>query len=427
MPTLLPRTLARTIERATQSFPVLLLTGPRQVGKTTVLEQCAGPERRRVTLDDLDARDLAQHDPALFLQRYPPPLLIDEVQYAPQLFSAIKLLVDRSQMPGQFWLTGSQKFHLMQGVSESLAGRVAILDLLGLSAAECAGHAKEATPFLPSPDWIERIERIDHRSESASTGLLDLYRRIWRGSFPRLALDERISHNLFFSSYLQTYVQRDVQALARVGDTGAFLRLVRAAAVRTGQLLNYADLARDVDIDQKTVKAWLGILEGAGLVYLLPPWHSNLTKRLVKTPKLYFLDTGLCAYLAQWTTPEALEAGAMSGAILETYAVAEVLKSYWHNGEAVQLFFYRDRDGREIDLLIERDQRLYPIEIKKTATPSQHASRSFSLVESLGRVCGHGAVLCLKQTPAALSASVTAIPISALGAPSAPGPSGVGR
>ncbi len=405
-----PRTLAATIQRVSDHFPVLLLTGPRQVGKTTLLEQCAAPGRRLVTLDDLDQRDLARHDPALFLQRHPAPLIIDEVQYAPELFSAIKIAVDRSKEPGQFWLTGSQKFHLMQGITESLAGRVAILDLLGLSRAEIHGHAELSQPFLPARDWIERPPADPVRP----LALLDLYRAIWRGGYPRIALDEDMPRDIFFSSYLQTYVQRDVRGLARVGDELAFLRFVRAAAARTAQLLNYADLARDLDLDQKTVKAWLGILETSGLVYLLPPWHSNLTKRLVKTPKLYFLDTGLAAYLTQWTSPESLEAGAMSGAILETFVLGEILKSYWHHGLAVNLFFYRDRDGHEIDLLIEQDQCLYPIEIKKTATPSRTAARGFHLLSRLGLPVGPGAVLCLKETAVPLSAELMAIPIASL-------------
>jgi hypothetical protein len=403
----LPRTLAATIRQVSASFPVLLLTGPRQVGKSTLLAACGGPERGLVTLDDLDARDLANRDPALFLQRYPPPLLIDEIQHAPPLFAAIKLAVDRTRAPGVFWLTGSQKFHLMRGVTESLAGRVAVLDLLGLSQAEIAGQAAEARPFLPTPDWLSKARG---RAPGPAT-LSELYTAIWRGGFPQLVLDKNLSRDIFLGSYLQTYIQRDVRDLARVGDELAFQRLVRAAAARTGQLINYADLARDCDIDQKTAKAWLSILATSGLIHLLPPWHSNLTSRLVKTPKLYFLDTGLCAYLTRWSSPESLEAGAMSGAILETYVVAEILKSYWHQGQPAPLWFYRDRDGLEVDLLIEQDGRLYPVEIKKTATPSRGAARSAGALTRLGMPLGPGAVLCLRDTDLPLSAELTAIPI----------------
>lgn len=401
------RTLAATIRQVSRSFPVVLLTGPRQVGKTTLLAACTDQPRSYVTLDDLDERELARHDPTLFLQRHAPPVTIDEVQYAPQLFSAIKIAVDRTRSPGLFWLTGSQKFHLMQGITESLAGRVAILDLLGLSQAELAGQADGARPFLPTPEWVVAARG---RGGVPPT-LLDLYYAIWRGGLPQMALDPNTPRDIFYSSYLQTYVQRDVRSLARVGDASAFLRFVRASAARTGQLLNLADLARDCDVDQKTAKSWLSILETSGLVYLLPPWNSNLTKRLVKTPKLYFLDTGLCAYLTSWTSHQALEAGAMSGAILETHALAEVLKGYWHNGRTATLYFYRDRDMKEVDLLIEQDDRLYPVEIKKTATPSRAAAASFSALGRLGRDLGEGAVLCLRETDIPLSAGVTAIPV----------------
>jgi hypothetical protein len=407
MPPFVARTLTATLRRVSTSFPVVLVTGPRQVGKTTLLEACAEPGRGYVTLDDLDARDLANRDPPLFLQRYPPPVVIDEVQYAPQLFGAIKLAVDRAREPGLFWLTGSQKFHLMQGITESLAGRVAVLDLLGLSQAELAGQATQSRPFVPTDAWLAAARS---RPGGPRT-LIDLYEAVWRGGFPQLALSPSTPRDIFFGSYLQTYIQRDVRSLARVGDELAFQRFVRAAAARTGQLLNFADLARDVDVDQKTAKAWLSVLETSGLVYLLPPWHSNLTKRLVKTPKLYFLDTGLCAYLTRWTSPQSLEAGAMSGAILETHVVAEVLKGYWHNGRTPNLYFYRDRDGNEIDLLIEQDNRLYPAEIKKSATPSRSATRGFGVLEKLGLEIGEGAVLCLRETDLPLSADLTAIPI----------------
>lgn len=404
------RTLAPTVKTASDAFPVLLITGPRQVGKTTLLEQCANDGRGYVTLDDLEQRELAQNDPALFLQAHKPPVIIDEVQYAPQLFSAIKIAVDKAKQPGMFWLTGSQKFHLMEGITETLAGRVAILDLLGLSHAEILGRADTVQPFLPSTDWLE------HARTNAGQPLLlmDVYRAIWCGSFPKVALDDTTPRDIFYNSYVQTYIQRDVRTLARVGDELAFQRFLRATAARTGQLINYADLARDVDVDQKTVKSWLSILETSGLVYLLQPYHSNVTNRLIKTPKLYFLDTGLCSYLTQWSTPEALEAGAMSGAILETYMMAEILKSYWHNGQSAHFYFYRDRDQKEIDLLIDRDNMLFPVEFKKSAAPSQQLSGSFFALEKLGRTIGKGAVVCLKETDVPLSREVTAIPVGYL-------------
>ena len=404
------RTLATTIIRASTVFPVHLLTGPRQVGKTTLLETCAKENLTFVSLDDLEQRALAQSDPALFLQTHKPPVMIDEVQYAPILFSLIKKIVDKDKRPGLFWLTGSQKFHLMAGVSETLAGRVAILDLLGLSQAEINNRADSVMPFLPTMEWIENARQQMHNPMD----LMDVYTAIWRGSFPKLVTSDDVFRDVFFNSYVQTYIQRDVRALARVGDEMAFMRFLRVAAARTGQLINYANMAQDVDVDVKTVKSWLSILEASGLVYLLQPYHNNVTSRMIKTPKLYFLDTGLCAYLTQWTTPQALEAGAMSGPILETYMLTEILKSYWHNGKTPSLYFYRDRDQREIDLLIEQDGMLYPVEFKKSASPSLNAGKHFFVLEKLGQPIGAGAVLCLKDTDVPLSRTVMVIPVGYL-------------
>ncbi|MEB4589859.1 ATP-binding protein [Candidatus Thiothrix sp. Deng01] len=399
------RTLQKTVRQASSVFPVLLLTGARQVGKTTLLESCAETERRYVTLDDPEQAALARSDPALFFQRHPPPVTVDEIQYAPELFRAIKLLADKAKQPGMFWLTGSQKFHLMQGITESLAGRVAVLDLLGLSQAETDGRADTAKPFLPTSEWLQQA-----RQQAAKLPLLEVYRRIWRGSYPKAALDDNMPRDLFYNAYIQTYLQRDVRDLTRVGDERAFLQFLRAAAARTGQLLNYADLARDVDIDQKTAKAWLSILETSGIIYLLQPYHSNVSKRLLKTPKLYFLDTGLCAYLTQWSSPETLEAGAMSDAILETWLLVEILKNWWHNGQTPAVYFYRDKEQREIDLLIERDNTLYPVEFKKTASPTLSAAKHFAVLEKLGLPAGHGAVICLRETDVPLSREVDAVP-----------------
>ena len=404
------RTLTQTIERVSASFPVLLVTGARQVGKTTLLENCAEKNRSYVTLDDLEQRGLAQNDPALFFQLHKPPVTIDEIQYAPQLMGQIKILADKEKQAGMFWLTGSQKFHLMKGITETLAGRVAIIDLLGLSQAEIENRANKSRPFLPTQEWIKQAGRDANTPKL----LMDVYSNIWRGSYPKVIVDKNMPHDIFYSSYVQTYIQRDVRDLTRVGNEQTFHRFLRATAARTGQLLNYANLARDVDIDQKTVKSWLSILETSGIVYLLQPYHSNLTKRLVKTPKLYFLDTGLCAYLTQWSTAEALEAGAMSGAILETYILTEIIKSYWHNGLAPYLYFYRDKDQKEVDLIIENNNMLYPVEFKKTASPGRNASKHFPVLEKLANPVGHGAVICLRETGIPLSKKVDAIPISYL-------------
>ena len=403
------RTLEAYIKKATSQFPVILVTGARQVGKTTLLQRAGGNSLTYVTLDDPMVLSLARDDPALFMQRFPPPVLIDEIQYAPGLLPYIKMTVDRDRRPNQFWLTGSQPFHLMQGASESLAGRVAVIQLLGLSRRELLGQADGPPPFLPTP------QEITARSQSGGTLYLhELFRLIWRGGFPAIALDEALDRELFFGSYVQAYLQRDVRDLARVGDELAFLRFLRAAAARTGQLLNLSELARDADVAPNTAKHWLSILQGSGLIYLLEPYHANVTKRLIKTPKLYFLDTGLCAYLTGWSSPETLEAGAMSGAILETWIMTELLKSYWHHGRQAPFYFYRDKDQKEIDLLIAQDGMLYPLEFKKTASPGKSTVRHFSVLEKLNVPVGPGGVICLVERALPLGRNVQSIPVAVL-------------
>jgi len=404
---MVPRTLARTIQSASETFPVILLTGPRQVGKTTLLEALAKKTRRYVTLDDIDQRSLAKTDPALFLQTHTPPITIDEVQYAPELFPFIKMHVDRHKKAGDFWLTGSQQFRLMKGVQETLAGRVAIIDLLGLSHPEMIGRADESIPFVPSGTWLNRIRK----SPRKICTMMDMYTAIWNGSFPRLFTDNFKNRELYYRSYIKTYIERDVKDSYQINNDIAFYNFIRAAAARTGQLLNYADMARDVAIDAKTAKSWLSILERSGLVRLLEPYYNNTTKRIIKTPKLYFLDTGLCAYLTGWDSPKTLEAGALSGAILETYAYSEIIKSYWHNGKEPAIYFYRDNDQKEIDFVIEADGMLHPIEVKKTATPSLTDSRSFSVLKGLKKDIGNGAILCFRQEMLPLSKDIIAVPV----------------
>lgn len=405
------RTLAKAVKEINHTFRVLLLTGPRQVGKTTLLELCADEDRNYVTLDDFEARQMAQNDPGLFIQTYKPPLIIDEVQYAPQLFSYIKIMVDREKKNGMYWLTGSQKFHLMKGITESLAGRVAIIDLLGLSQAELEGRADLVEPFMPTPEWIERARANLKRPLS----LTDVYDRIWRGAFPHVNEENGADRDRFYRSYVQTYIQRDVKDILNISDENAFHNFLVAVAARTGQMLNFSDLSRDVGISSKTAKSWLSILETSGLVYILHPYYNNLTKRLVtSTPKVYFLDTGLCTYLTKWPDAASLEAGAMSGAILETYLFAEILKSYWHNGKEPHFYYYRDKDQNEIDLVLETGDTLYPVEFKKTGTPSLTASKHFHHLGKLGKKVGHGAVICFVEKDVPLSREVTAVPVGYL-------------
>ncbi len=400
----MPRTLEAFLEKATKQFPVLMVTGARQVGKTTLLQHLAGQKRQYVSLDNPLILNLAKDDPALFFQRYQPPILIDEIQYAPELLPYIKMAVDEDRTPGRFWLTGSQQFHLMRDVSESLAGRVGIVNLLGLSRGEIGEQGKREKPFLPT-------KGKQAKKDPTPLTLPELYDLIWRGSFPAVALDQNVDRNLFYSSYIQTYIQRDVRDLTKVGDEMAFLRFLRACAARTGQLLNMTDMARDADIAVNTAKNWLSILQASGVVYLLEPYHTNVTKRLVKTPKLYMLDTGLCAYLTEWSSPKTLEAGAMSGTILETWVLVELLKGYWHNGLQAPFYYYRDKDQKEVDLLIVQDGTIFPVEIKKTASPGKKDVRHFQVLDRLNLPVGDGAIICLATESLPLTEAVWSVPV----------------
>jgi len=394
---------------ASEQFPVLLLTGPRQSGKTTLLQHLCEEERLYVSLDDPTLRSLAKEDPPLFLERFRPPVLIDEVQYAPELFSYLKMHVDSEQTPGAFWLTGSQQFQMMKGITESLAGRVAIVNLLGFSLREAQERSCDLQPFLPKSEIIEERTRT-----AASDNLAKIYRNIWNGSMPGLLSGRIKDRSLFYSSYLQTYLQRDVRDLAQVGNQESFLRFVKACAARTGLMLNLSELARDVDITPATAKSWLSILTASFQVSLLHPYHSNVTKRLVKMPKLYFLDTGLCAFLTEWTTPETLSAGAMAGSLLETYVVAEILKSWWHRMQTPHIYYYRDKDGKEIDLLFVQDGTFHPLEIKRSATPRRDWVRHFGTLDRFREGTGEGAVVCLTKSPLPLTARSQAIPVGLL-------------
>lgn len=400
------RALEDRLLEVSDQFPVVLVTGPRQVGKTTLLRRLCRKGRRYASLDDLTLRSLANEDPVLFLQRFPPPVLLDEIQYAPNLLPYIKMEVDRSQERGGFWLTGSQQFRMMKGISESLAGRVAIVHLLGFSSRERQRRPCRLQPFLPTSRIIRERARTAGR-----TTLKGVFKWIWTGALPALIAGPVRDKDLFYSSYLQTYLQRDVHDLAQVGDQDAFLHFVKACAARTAQMLNLSELARDIGITVPTAKHWLSVLVASFQVYLLSPYHSNVTKRLVKRPKLYFLDTGLCAYLTGWSSPETLAQGAMSGPILETYVLAEILKSWWHRAQTPRIYYYRDRDGREIDFLLVKDRCLYPLEVKRHATPRREWAASFSPLIRLDEKASEGGIACLCKEPLPLDKRTHAIPV----------------
>ena len=366
------RSLEKVVMEVTQEYPVVLVTGPRQVGKTTMLQKLMdGTGRGYVSLDDLTERDLAKRDPELFLQLHRPPVLIDEVQYAPELFPYIKLAVDREHQAGAFWLTGSQIFKLMRGVQESLAGRVAVLSMTTLSQAEADGAQTE--PFLVE---LEGLPADTH----------EIFERIYRGSMPAIVSGTASNSQIFYSSYLSTYIERDVRSLSESIDATKFIRFVTAVAARCSQMLNVAEIAQDADINQKQAK----------------DYSNNLLKRLVKTPKLYFFDSGLVCYLTRWSSAETLEYGAMNGAILENYVVSEIAKTYLNCGKEPYLYYYRDKDAREIDIVLEHDGVLNPIEIKKTAAPGTELTRVFSLLDKASVPRGAGAIVCMKPQLSAL-------------------------
>ena len=398
------RTLSKILRNVTKTFPVVLITGPRQVGKTTIFEKSREENRNYVTLDDPQVRDLAKTDPALFLQSYKAPLLIDEIQYAPELFPHIKMIVDREKRSGLFWLTGSQQFHLMKNVSETLAGRVAILELQGFSRAEKQGQS-DTVPFLPGSELPAFFEPMD---------VVRAYDIIINGSYPAMFSISGMEKSIFYGSYLKTYIERDVRDLLHVADEYSFIKFMKVAAARTGQLLNYSDMAKDVDVSVNTIKSWISVLETSGLIYLLKPYHNNIAHRAVKTPKLYFLDTGLCCYLSGWESAGALSNGAMSGAILETYVISEIIKSYWHNGKQALLYFYRDKEKKEIDLLIENNGTFYPIEIKRTASPKVSDVKNIEALKRLGVQTGKGAIVCFYEKPLPLNREVDIIPVGCI-------------
>ena len=395
-----------TIMQASKMFPVLLVTGPRQVGKTTLLQRLTdiqkneGIDRKYVTLDDPDARYLAKNDPALFLQRYSPPVLIDEIQYATELFPYIKMNVDRSKKKGDFWITGSQVFRLMNNVSESLAGRVGIVNLLGLSDAEIYGESSE--PFQTDPKHL--MKRMAIRNPR---NLNEIYSRIFKGSMPQLYADNDVDWEMYYRSYTDTYLQRDIRDLAQVADEMQFYNFMTIVAAHTSKPIVYEELANAAGISSPTAKKWLSILVSSHIVALLQPYHNNALKRVVKMPLVHFLDTGLAAYLLKWGNHEALEKGAMSGAFFESYVFSEIYKSFLNAGKEPPIFYYRDKDQKEIDLLLYQNGVLSPIEIKKAASPGKNAVKNFRVLEpvtqgepfdgleTLKVEIGTGSVICM--------------------------------
>ena len=403
--TYINRDLEEKIKSASKEYACILITGARQVGKSTVLKRLMDDNREEVLLDDIEERKLASKDPALFLQMHSLPILIDEVQYAPELFSYIKMAIDKGAAPGSFWLTGSQPFKLMELAQESLAGRIAIIHMPSLSQHEIYGHDK-TEPFSIDLDKLKKRSNINKPAD-----LNEIYRRIWSGSLPGHISGKYTDRDLFYSSYLQTYIERDVKEIADIDDTMIFSDFIRSAACRAGQMLNVSDIARDVGISNDTAKRWLKILEKSDIVFFLRPYSNNLLKRTIKTPKMYFFDTGLVAYLTRYSSPEILANGAINGAILENYVVSEIIKTYHNNAKECLIWYYRDTNSNEIDLVIESDGMLHPIEIKRTASPGTELIKPFKLLDKASVPRGKGAIICMKETLSAVDSDNYIVPI----------------
>lgn len=367
-------------------------------------------ERRYVTLDDGNARRLAEKDPQLFFETYDSPLLIDEFQRVPSILLEMKRIVDQKALEGEnsngmYWLTGSQKFRMMKDVSESLAGRVAVFDMSGLSAAEQDG--REAQVFHPSLVHLrERVKGICHKN------VHEIYERIFEGSMPKL-IAERPDRERFYTDYINTYLERDIKELALVGKLGEFYDFLVFMAARTSMELKYSEIAKSIGISAPTAKEWVSILERSGIIFILRPYYNNITNRLVKTPKMYFMDTGLAAYLCRWPNAETLEKGAMDGAFFETYVVSEIVKSYYNAGKRPDLNYYRDIDGREIDLLLVEGDKIYPMEIKKAKSPD-HADRNFQVLNRLKMEVQPGIILCMADELLPFSRDAWYFPVSAI-------------
>lgn len=411
------RLLEDDIIENSESFPVILICGPRQVGKTTILEKLSSNTLNYVSLDDPFERKSAKEDPALFLENHKTPLIIDEIQYATELLPYIKMQVDKARLEslksdtkctGLYYLTGSQMFTMMQNVSESLAGRVGIIDMYGLSYSEIIG--KEQHYFLPTK------ERCIERENIKRPDTLQVFEKIIRGSFPALYQNENISTEKFYNSYLRTYLERDIRDIITIKEETKFLTFMSAIAARTGQEINYDNIAKDAQIDNNTAKNWLSILRTSGLVFLLQPYSNNPTTRAIKTPKMYFTDTGLACYLAGYSDAKTLERSAINGNMFETYVIMEIVKSFINDNKDPRLYlnFYRDSNQVEIDLIITLNNTVYPIEIKKSKNPDKSMIKNFRILNKGEKEIGEGGVICMVEKVVHLDEKNIAIPIQCI-------------
>lgn len=398
------RHIEKVVNECLEQFSVLLVTGPRQVGKTTLLQYTC-QNFKYATFDDPITLNEAIEESNLFLMNNEPPLLIDEVQYAPQILRYLKLYVDKNKRKGLFALTGSQAFNLMKNVSETLAGRMAVIELSGLSLREIHG-VNFFEPFIPNEQYIEKRKNY----------LLD-YNNLWetihRGMMPELQ-NSKINWERYYSSYIKTYLERDVRQLINVTNELKFIKFLTSLAVRCGELLNVNAIANEVETSADTIKRWISVLQSSGIIFLLEPYSNNVLKRAIKTPKVYFYDSGLVCYLARWISADAAKVGAQAGNIFENFVVSEIVKSHINAGKTISsIYFYRDRDQREIDLVIEEDGKLYPIEIKMSGNPTKAMGRHFSALDNIpNKERMNGIILCLYDKKTYLSENIISLPIT---------------
>ena len=384
------RTLERKFLRMSSFFKVVLVTGARQVGKTTMLKHLAeGQNRTYISMDNTMARTLAQTDPVLFFQTYKPPIIIDEIQKAPELFEQIKIMCDETEERGLFWLTGSQQYKMMKNIRDTLAGRIGILELYSLSKNEVDGEV-----FTNKLDFSLSC-LLERQKMAKKNDIIDVFEHIWRGGMPDALRADAEQRQEYFNSYIETYLMRDVAEEGGITDSVRFRKFLVACAALTAEQVNYKNLAEAAEISQPTAKEWLRILQGLGIIYLLPPFANNELKRLTKTPKLYFCDTGLCAYLSMWLTRDTLMNGAANGHYFENYVVIELLKNFSYSPDKVNMTYYRDSNAKEIDVIIEENGSVHPLEIKKSANPDRRKVKKYEVLDKTTLERGSGGIICM--------------------------------
>jgi uncharacterized protein len=416
-PQYIKRSIEPILKRAASEFPALVLTGPRQSGKTTILRHLFGTKCRYASLEPPDIRAAAVQDPRGFLSMYPPPLILDEVQYAPDLLSYVKEQIDEQRdRAGQYLITGSQNILLTEKVTESLAGRAAMLRLLPMSRREIEGHPQA---LLPWESGYRKSGQARKRGASDPSSARQTGQHMWtnflRGGYPELVSNPNRDIGLWHASYIQTYLERDVRTIRQVGDLSQFQIFLRALAARTGQLLNLTDLAKDLGVALNTIKAWISVLEATYQIIILRPYFFNIGKRLVKTPKIYFTDAGTLCYLTGLKDPEHAASGPMGGAIMETVVLSEIIKTLTSRGIDPQVYFWRTSVGTEVDIVVESGSKLIPIEVKLSATPrSSMAASVKSFQEDMGNKALAGYVVHSGKLTLPLGSNVTALPIADL-------------